>query len=207
MRTIKNINQNNNNNLPFSPSSTKTLLDMEIDSILAQAKDINYRDFVMIKLALGTGLRNSELLGLTVGCFWYLGNIVKILDLPESIAKNNITRSIPLHPDLQNLLEKFIEWKFDENEPHKPEDFLFVSKFTKYRLGPRDFQRIVNKASSMSIGRSIHPHILRHTFATKLLAKSNLRIVQQVLGHKNIQTTQIYTHPSNNEISAAINKM
>ena len=180
---------------------------MEIDSILAQAKEHYYRDYVMIKLALGTGLRNSELLELTIDCFFYLGNIVHVLDLPGKIAKNHIPRCIPLHPDIQDLLLNFFKWKEENNEPCNYASYLFISKFTKSKLGPRDFQRIVTRASSMSIGRKIHPHTLRHTFATKLLAKSNLRIVQQVLGHKNLQTTQIYTHPSSSEVSEAINKM
>jgi len=180
---------------------------MEIDSILAQAKEHGYRDYVIIKLALGTGLRNSELINLTIDCFFYLDNIVHVLDLPSTIAKNHIPRSIPLHPDIYVLLDNFIDWKINHNEPTEPISYLFVSKFTHHKLCSRDFQRIVNRASSMSIGRKIHPHTLRHTFATKLLAKSNLRIVQQVLGHKNISTTQIYTHPSSNDISEAINKM
>jgi len=188
-------------------NTQKTLLDMEIDSILAQAKEHNYRDYVMIKLALGTGLRNSELLELTFDCFFYLDNIVHVLDLPSRIAKNKTPRSIPLHPDIQDLILNFLVWKSENNEPVFPAAYLFLSKFTKTKLTPRDFQRIVSKASLNSIGRSIHPHTLRHTFATKLLSKSNLRIVQQVLGHKNIQTTQIYTHPSSSEVSEAINKM
>jgi len=207
MRTYTNSTPRKNSNLSYSQSFTKTLLDMEIDSILAQAKENNYRDFVMIKLALGTGLRNSELLELTVECFWQGDHLFRVLDLPGKIAKNNISRSIPLHPDIQDLLQHFYLWKISNSEDVLPFSYLFVSKFTKYKLGPRDFQRIVSKHSSNSIGRSIHPHTLRHTFATRLLSKSNLRIVQQVLGHKNIQTTQIYTHPSNSEISEAINKM
>jgi len=185
----------------------RILLDMEIDSMLAQAKDSSFRDFTMIKLALGTGLRNNELISLTMDLFWQAGYLVRILELPGRITRNNISRSIPLHPDVTDLLEKFKQWKIDHSEPCLNGDFLFISKFMHNKLSPRDFQRIVSRASITSIGRSINPHMLRHTFATKLLSKSNLRIVQEVLGHINIQTTQIYTHPSYNEISDAINKM
>jgi len=185
----------------------RILLDMEIDSMLAQAKDSSFRDFTMIKLALGTGLRNNELISLTMDLFWQAGYLVRILELPGRITRNNISRSIPLHPDVTDLLEKFREWKINHSEPCLNGDFLFISKFMHNKLSPRDFQRIVSRASITSIGRSINPHMLRHTFATKLLSKSNLRIVQEVLGHINIQTTQIYTHPSYNEISDAINKM
>lgn len=198
---------NNNTSIPRRRSQVKILLDMEIDSILAQAKDVSFRDYAMIKLALGTGLRNFELISLTMDLFWQAGYLVRILELPGQITKNNIPRSIPLHPDVTDLLEQFRQWKIDHSEPCNNGDFLFVSKFMYNKLNPRDFQRIVSHASITSIGRSINPHMLRHTFATKLLSKSNLRIVQEVLGHINIQTTQIYTHPSYNDISDAINKM
>jgi site-specific recombinase XerD len=127
--------------------------------------------------------------------------------LPGTIAKGNSPRDIPLNPDIREHLKQFLTFKRNQKENTSPGDYLFVSVFSHRKLSPRDFQRIVSTASYTTIGRSIHPHILRHTFATRLLAVSNLRIVQKVLGHKNIQTTQIYTHPSSNDISDAINKL
>jgi len=184
-----------------------TLLDMEIDSILAQAKDTYFRDYVMVSLALGTGLRNSEIVGLTFECIYYAGDISNNVDIPASFSKNKISRSIPLHSDLRELLKDFMVHKHNCGESLDARAYIFVSKYSGNQLNQRDFQRILSKISLKAIGRSIHPHTLRHTFATKLLSKSNIRIVQKVLGHASIQSTQIYTHPSTSEIAAAINQM
>jgi len=191
-----------------SPTSTvDILLNEEIISLKYLATTHSERDFMMISLVLNTGLRNAELCGLTVECIRPYDEITNILELPGTIAKGGSSRQIPLHPDLRQELSHFLKYKYTLGENIDGPSFLFVSKYTHNKLLPRDFQRIVRSLSLRSIGRSIHPHTLRHTFATKLLSVSNMRVVQKVLGHKNISTTQIYTHPSNNEISDAINKL
>lgn len=191
----------------LTPHGPDILLEEESTKILLEAKKSDYRDEMMIRFALGTGLRNSELLGLAIENIAPYGIITNTMDLPSYIAKGGHPRSIPIHPDIRLALEDWIRIKEFRKEPIKPESLLFVSHKTHSPLAPRDFQRLVHNISIKAIGRSITPHTLRHTFATRLLAKSNLRIVQIVLGHRNIQTTQIYTHPSNNEISDAINKL
>ena len=183
------------------------LLHHEEQDFKTESAASGIRNFTMISLALGTGLRNDELINLTIEMIKPYEDITKMLYLPGIIAKGGIPRDIPLHPDLRSDLWRFLTWKQNHTEPSNPGDYLFVSKFTHNRLSSRDFQRIVNSISIKSIDRKIHPHVLRHTFATKLLTVSNLRIVQKVLGHKNISTTQIYTHPSINELSDAINKL
>jgi len=183
------------------------LLSNEVDSILAEAGDHSTRDRIMILLALETGLRNSELVNLIIDDICPYGVVTEILMLPAKIAKGGRARDIPLRSDLQTELQDYLFFKEKNGEPFLPSSPLFVSKFTHKKLLPRDFQRILRSCSIKSINRSVNPHVLRHTFATRLLSVSNLRIVQKVLGHKNISTTQIYTHPNNSEISEAINRI
>ena len=184
-----------------------TLSESEIGSIKHYSLETGPRNSMMISLALGTGLRNSELIGLTVECFRPFDEISQYIDLPGSIAKGSQPRQIPLRSDLREALQLFLKWKWDHGENIENRSTLFVSRYSKKQLNPRDFQRILKSISLVAIGRPIHPHVLRHTFATNLLKVSNMRIVQKALGHKNITTTQIYTHPSNDEISNAINKI
>lgn len=185
----------------------ETLIDYEIHSILSNLENSHPRNYMMIYLALNTGLRNDEICGLTIECVRSFEIIPTILNLPGTIAKGGNPREIPLNPDLRKQLEKFIEWKIQQGEDTNHDAFLFVSMIGKKRLNPRDFQRILSSISKSCIGRSIHPHVLRHTFATKLLKFSNLEIVRRVLGHKNIQTTQIYLHPSSEDVSDAVLKL
>ncbi len=183
------------------------LLDHEIELILEYAISDSERNRMMILLALSTGLRNSEIVYLTIECIRPFDIITSIMELPGAIAKGGHPREIPLKPDLRYELSAFLKRKFDWGESLLPHDFLFVSRYTKNKLSTRDFQRILREISIKSIGRAIHPHILRHTFATRLLEVSNLRVVQKALGHKNIQTTQIYTHPNSNDMVDAFNQI
>jgi len=208
MLTNSKISENFSNLPNYHGSfSVDILLDSEVESLLAEAQDHSIRDYTMIYLALNTGLRNSELTGLNVENILPYSDITNILDLPPGIAKGHQARSIPLHSQLRVALYSYLVSTFPTETPTPGHFPLFQSKFTSTRLSPRDFQRIVNIHSVNSIRRKIHPHVLRHTFATKLLERSNLRIVQQVLGHKHIQSTQIYTHPSSNEILDALDKI
>jgi len=194
--------------VPLTKPSIKepeTLIDAEIHMIKQTAKKENFRNFVMISLALSTGLRNNEICGLTVELIRCFSIVPTILSLPGTIAKGGTPREIHLKPDTRELLDQFLAWKDNFGEDTNPDSYLFVSQNAHNQLNPRDFQRIVSGISQRAIGRKIHPHVFRHTFATHLLRISNLQIVQIALGHKNIQTTTIYTHPSTNEISQAVN--
>ena len=194
--------------LPYSKQKEpEILLTHEIELILEYALKVSERDRMMILLALDTGLRNSELVDLTIECIRPYDVITSMMELPGTIAKGGVAREIPLKPDLRDELSAFLIRKFDWGESILSHHHLFVSRYTHNKLCQRDFQRILKNISVNSIGRSINPHILRHTFATRLLEVSNLRIVQKALGHKNIQTTQIYTHPNSNDLSIAVNKI
>lgn len=203
----KRTDQKVNNLFSGGSSGPETLLDNEIASIKQQAFETSIRDYTMISLALATGIRNHELVSLMCYCIAPFDEIVTILDLPLSIAKGGKPRSIPLHPDVIIDLDGFLSWKKMHDESIEPQAPLFCSKYSKKQLTERDFQRITKNICFKAIGRDIHPHIFRHTFATNLLKKSNLAVVKKVLGHTNIQTTQIYLHPSSSDVATAIEKM
>ena len=188
-------------------SGPKTLLPSEKERLLFEAKKGNFRDYMLIRLALGTGMRNSECIGLTIFCIAPYGEVSNFVIIPKTLAKKKSGRSIPLHPDLIQELTSFLKWKMEHGENIDLGSPLFITSRTKNSISPRDFQRILSDISIRAIGRSINPHILRHTFATELLSKSNIRIVQKALGHTSIQSTEIYTHPSTTEMADAICSM
>lgn len=188
-------------------AAPETLLDDEISKLKNFVWARSIRDYTMISLALATGIRNHELVSLTIFCIAPYGSMQSKLDIPGTIAKGGRARTVPLHPDVQSDLEKFLEWKSSSGELVTVNSPLFVSKYAKKMLCERDFQRITQLHSIASLGKSIHPHVFRHTFATRLLQRSNISVVQAALGHVSIQTTQIYLHPSREDLTEAVNKM
>lgn len=193
--------------IPKPSKTTPVLTEEEIQRLLTAAQLHSIRDSTMITTALFTGLRNAELIGLTIECIAPYTEVSTVLELPAQIAKGHRPRQIPLHPDLRAKLQNFLCWKEENYEPLHPDSPLFLSKFRKQPLSTRDFQRIVNHLSKTAIHRRIHPHTLRHTFATRALRMSNLRVTQKLLGHANVQTTQRYTHPSTDDMEKAIRNM
>ena len=185
----------------------KTINDIEIKKLLLAASSHDIRDFTMISLALSTGLRVSEIVGLFIEDVAPFSEISTILTVPQRIGKNNKKREIPINQDFRELLSRWLEIKKSRNHPLKPDSFLFLSHNTLKPLSPRDFQRIVKTLAIKSIGRPISPHTLRHTFATLLLKHTNLRVIQTLLGHSSLQTTQIYTHVTSNDTEIAIAKL
>ncbi|GAJ20147.1 unnamed protein product, partial [marine sediment metagenome] len=181
-----------------------TINEGEIQKLLSAAHLRDTRDFTMIFLALSTGLRCSELVGLFIEDVCPFGQVSRILTVPTRLGKGGKKRDIPLNQDTRDILTEFIRIKGIRQQFTSSDSFLFVSHHTHNPLSSRDFQRIVKNLSIKSIGRAITPHTLRHTYATRLLVHTNLRVIQELLGHAWLNTTQIYTHPDfNDAIDAA----
>ena len=185
----------------------KIITQKEKELLLSTALKSYYRDFVMIFLCLHTGLRNSELINLIIHDVSENDRVSQYLTVRSEISKSGTFRTIPLSKTTITHLTDFIQWKQKNNEPTDLTSRLFISRYTKRFLYPRDFQRLLRKLSRQSIGRSIHPHILRHTFATDLTNHTNLRVIQILLGHKRLNSTQIYTHPHSDDLQNAVNHL
>lgn len=185
----------------------KTINEEEIIKLLSAAKRQNIRDFTMIYLALSTGLRVSELVGLFVEDIRPFVEVSRVLTVPSRIGKNGKKREIPINHETKSVLLSFLSIKETRGEFTNSDSFLFLSRYTKNPLSSRDFQRIVHDLSVRSIGRSITPHTLRHTYATRLLKHTNIRVIQELLGHAWINTTQIYTHVSSEDAQLAVDNL
>jgi len=155
---------------------------------------------------LDAGLRVSEVTGLEVADLWFSNApVTSVLVRPE-IAKNHKERTVPVSTRLSEAISKMFMayWSDHYKNGH---DRAFVSPSSQKSLTTRQLRRIISYAAISALGRSVHPHVLRHTFASKLMRVTNMRTVQELLGHKNITSTQIYTHPNEQDKHKAIEKM
>ncbi|MCM8803732.1 MAG: tyrosine recombinase XerC [Candidatus Omnitrophica bacterium] len=142
------------------------------------------RDKSIIEILYSTGIRVGELANLKIEDINFADELIKVK------GKGKKERILPIgKPALNSLIE------YIEKRPNKKEKFIFLNKYGK-RLTERSIERIIKKYSLISgINKKVTPHTLRHTFATHLLDRgADLRIVQELLGHERITTTQIYTH-------------
>lgn len=166
----------------------------------------NLRNYTMTLLMLDTGIRVGELVQLKNNDFIVKDTLKDTLLLPWYITKTKKERTVPLSQRLKNALNQFIYHNV-HNRPGKILWWTFYAKNFERPITTRQVERIIELASRESIGRPIHPHVLRHTFASKLMRVTSSRVVQQLLGHKRLSSTQRYTHPNQEDLTTAINEM
>lgn len=143
------------------------------------------RDHAILELFYSSGLRLSELTGLNCAQLDLADGLVEVL------GKGSKTRVLPVGRKAREALE---QWLKQRTLANPQDDAVFISQQGR-RLGPRSIQLRVKAAGERELGQNLHPHMLRHSFASHLLESSqDLRGVQELLGHADITTTQIYTH-------------
>ena len=149
-------------------------------------------DRAVCEVLYGAGLRVSELCGLDVGSVDFSSGRLRVL------GKGNKERIVPLHRRGVLAVRVWLEDARDDvARPDSPPEALFYNRRGR-RLGPRDVRRILDARVARG---HIHPHALRHTYATHLLeGGADLRVVQELLGHESLATTQIYTHVSKSRL-------
>jgi len=164
------------------------------------------RNHLMGLLMLDAGLRVSEVTQQLITDLWLNGEARHSLLVREDIAKNKAVRIIPLSTRIQAdiaLAEKYY-WKLMA-EPTS--GFAFYKELSNSHLTDRQAERIIGQAAEKAIGRWVNPHVLRHTFASRLMRTCNARIVQDLVGHKHLASTQIYTHPNEDDKRKAIDSV
>ena len=175
---------------PKAPRRLPKTLDVDQVASLLERKTtdpLSLRDLAMLELLYSSGLRLAELAGLDVVDLDLADRTVRVL------GKGSKTRILPVG---RHAITKLRSWLTERANIAKPGvTALFVGQ-NGQRLGARAIQmRIRRWAAGSELGVPVHPHLLRHSFATHLLESSrDLRGVQELLGHADISTTQIYTH-------------
>ena len=187
----------------------KVLSSQEQEKLLGsvQAK-LGLRNAMIVRVFLLTGVRVAELCGLKIDDAFFGGKVKSYLTVSALIAKGGAAREVPLCDKLRNDLQAFYQDKIYSGRTESVESGrpLFTQhKNTVAPLTPRQVQRIIKMAGELIGIPALHPHMLRHTFATGLMRITDMRTVQALLGHRSLQSTQIYTHPSSDDMTKAVN--
>ena len=170
----------------------KTLTETEVDELL-QAPDITdvigHRDKAMLELMYATGLRVSELITLKMSQVNFNQGVIRV------VGKGNKERLVPIGEESVKWLEDFISTSRTDILQKQQIDFLFPTKRGQSMTRQTFWYAIKRYSKKAGIRKNISPHGLRHAFATHLLNHgADLRVVQLLLGHSDLSTTQIYTH-------------
>jgi integrase/recombinase XerC len=165
----------------LSPDQAVRLVAIDEDSAMG------VRDRAVFELAYSSGLRVSELAGLDLEALDARAGEVRVT------GKGSKTRIVPVGEHALAALSRWMALRGTLARPGEPA--LFVGRSGR-RVGVRDLQRrIKRRAAAAGIDADVHPHMLRHSFASHVLQSSgDLRAVQEMLGHASIASTQVYTH-------------
>ncbi|MFA6370322.1 MAG: site-specific tyrosine recombinase XerD [Bacilli bacterium] len=176
----------------LSPEDVEALLDApNLD------KGDEVRDKAMLEVMYASGLRVSEVLNLS------MSNINAQKGILRLIGKGSKERIVPIGDFALEYLNNYISGPRSKN-PGRKTKFVFLNKFGKPLSRQYFFRMVKVYAERAEIHETVSPHTLRHSFATHLLENgADLRVVQEMLGHSNIATTQIYTHVSTKRIISA----
>lgn len=180
------------------------LSEKEVDALLSafsaspSATPLELRNRSILELLYSSGLRVSEAASLQLASVDFQNEILRV------VGKGSKERVVPAGKPALKLLQRYIDTarpKLCAAAPGSP--YVFVSNHARKLDRERIWQIVKLAAVRAGIGKNIHPHSLRHSFASHLLAHgADLRVIQEMLGHANISTTEIYTHVASDKLLA-----
>lgn len=193
-----NINPCENTILPKMPKKLPNYLtEDEVDKLLdIELNDAySYRNKAMLELLYATGMRISELISLKFVNLDLDNDIVRVM------GKGSKERLIPISDIAKDYLSIYIKDYRNLLLKNKTSEYIFINNLGN-QISRVGFFKIIKKLClEKGIKKNVSPHILRHSFATHLLANgADLRIIQELLGHSDISTTQIYAHLVNEKL-------
>jgi integrase/recombinase XerD len=182
------------------PRFPKTLSEADVEALLASpdvAAPLGLRDRAMLETLYATGLRVSELVALKAFEANLDAGVVRVL------GKGSKERLVPLGEEAVHWLQQYIASARNSLLGKKNSDCLFVTR-RGAGMTRQAFWHLIRRYGARAVpGKKLSPHMLRHAFATHLINHgADLRVVQMLLGHADISTTQIYTHVARERLKA-----
>jgi len=209
------MNTENNRETPQRPLRTITLDEQRRLEEALQNKHTSVR--LAAQLMGRLGLRVGEVTSLQWENVWLNLNGSGEIEITAAHTKTGYARILPLTKTLRITLQELKEEAWDRVKKANVGNTIYeisgalsaqyvIGKKNGKALTRRWFQLTINRTAKEVLGRQITPHTLRHSFATRLLQNTNIRVVQDALGHRSIRSTQIYTHPTLQDLKEAIER-
>ena len=182
---------------PISLAQVRALLEQPTKSSTPEAK----RDEAMLQLLYASGMRVSELISLNVEDVNIIDGDVRVF------GKGHKERIIPIHKQAATVVEQYVRDARPHLAHNKDEKAMFLNRRGE-RLTRQGFWQILKQYAKLAgLTTAVTPHTLRHSFATHMLSGgADLRAVQELLGHANISTTQVYTHLTTEHVRRSYEK-
>lgn len=166
-------------------------MDVLFEAAKGDGKPLDYRNSAILEILYGTGMRVSECANLTMGQIDFDVHMILVR------GKGDKERYVPFGSYADQALRAYFEQcrELLMQKYHRDHDYVFVNHYGQ-QITSTGIEYVLNQViKQTSLTADIHPHMLRHTFATHLLNNgADLRTVQELLGHSSLSTTQIYTH-------------
>ena len=182
-----------------SPSDTRRLL-----AVVPARSPFGARDSALIRLLAQTGLRVGELTGLDLVHVYDHSGPRHWLDLPATICKGHHSRRIPLNDAARQAIRDlvdFLQMRGFQTQPHSP----LLQDRRHRRLPVREVQRLVQSYRQVAgLDLRVTPHSFRHGWASQLARRTSLRVVQQMLGHRFLGSTEVYLHNQPDDMVQAV---
>ena len=181
-----------------------TLSGTEIDRLMAApdtTKPLGLRDRAIFELMYATGLRVSEVVNLR------LDQLHLTLNLLQVTGKGDKERIVPISPQAVEWVQQYLQTARPQLTKRTAPEVVFVNFHGRQLTRQGIWKNLKAYITALGIKKNVTPHTLRHSFATNLLANgADLRVVQELLGHSDISTTQIYTHLDNTQLIAVYHR-
>ena len=192
--------------------TAKLISDDDLETMLKHlekkcvSSKVSLRNYAILLLLADAGCRVGEVVALEMTDILQASELVLALRIRSEIAKYGIERIIPMSKRLSGSLHQYI--RAFPTLLNEKNFFLFPgARSLSSHLSVRQVEYLLRKLSHTCLGRVITPHALRHSFATRLIKTTPLPVVQELLGHKNLSSTQVYVHPTTKDLFDAIDKL
>jgi len=184
----------------------RILTPLEFKKLEGALGQLKIKESTILSLLMYCGLRVGEVCKLRFKDLLEEGGVYVEVHIPASISKTGIGRPVPIPSMARFFIDDYIVNDYVPVGVSDSSHFLFPGTGGRDHMSVHGVEQLVSRICLKILHKHVMPHVLRHTYATMVLKYSNIREVQILLGHKKLSSTEIYTHPSLQDLSKSVNK-